>query len=183
MATHALLLRGINVGTGHQVPMAQLRELLTGLGHTEVQTYLRSGNVVLTPAPGTGPDLEHTTADAIGRRFGFDVPVVVRTAAHLSDVIAANPYPEAAAKPTTLHVTFFASEPDTSALDTTDLAAYAPDHLTVRGKEMYRYCPNGLSKSTFSETFFRRLRLGTSGTARNWRTVLAIDDLLRTAET
>src|SRR5699024_10141493 len=106
MATHALLLRGINVGTGHQVPMAQLRELLTGLGHADVQSYLRSGNVVLTPAPGTESDLEHTTSAAIGERFGFDVPVVVRTAEQLRDVIASNPYPDAAAEPTTLHVTF-----------------------------------------------------------------------------
>src|SRR5699024_4591350 len=103
---------------------------------------------------------------AHGQRFGFDVPVVVRTAAHLSGVIAANPDPEAAAKPTTLHVTFFASEPDTSAPDTTDLAAYSPDHLTLRRQEMYRYCPNGLSNSTFSETFSTHQRVNAGKSQR-----------------
>src|SRR5579871_1035030 len=48
MATHIALLRGINVGGRNKVAMADLREVVAGLGHTDVATYIQSGNVVFT---------------------------------------------------------------------------------------------------------------------------------------
>ena len=48
MATHIALLRGINVGGRNKVSMADLRAVVAGLGHTEVATYIQSGNVVFT---------------------------------------------------------------------------------------------------------------------------------------
>jgi uncharacterized protein (DUF1697 family) len=48
MPTHVALLRGINVGGRNRVAMADLREVVLGLGHTEVATYIQSGNVVFT---------------------------------------------------------------------------------------------------------------------------------------
>ena len=48
MRTHVALLRGINVGGRNKVPMADLRELMTSLGLTDVTTYIQSGNVVFT---------------------------------------------------------------------------------------------------------------------------------------
>jgi len=48
MPTHIAQLRGINVGGRNRVAMADLREVVLGLGHTEVVTYIQSGNVVFT---------------------------------------------------------------------------------------------------------------------------------------
>ena len=45
----AALLRGVNLGK-RQVKMADLRAAVEALGHTDVATYLQSGNVVFTPA-------------------------------------------------------------------------------------------------------------------------------------
>src|SRR5215475_6916027 len=50
MPTHVALLRGINVGGGGKLAMADLRQLLSSLGHTDVTTYIQSGNVVFTPS-------------------------------------------------------------------------------------------------------------------------------------
>ena len=51
------LLRGINVGGNHQIPMARLRELYGSLGFEEVETYIQSGNVTFRarPAARTAP--------------------------------------------------------------------------------------------------------------------------------
>ena len=46
MTTHIALIRGINVGPSKRVPMAALREMLSGLGYTDVRTHLNSGNAV-----------------------------------------------------------------------------------------------------------------------------------------
>jgi hypothetical protein len=48
MPTHIALLRGINVGGRNRVAMADLRAVVLGLGHTDVATYIQSGNVVFT---------------------------------------------------------------------------------------------------------------------------------------
>ncbi|NIS37581.1 MAG: DUF1697 domain-containing protein, partial [Actinobacteria bacterium] len=40
MRTHVLLLRGINVGPTTQVAMSDLRELIAGMGFTDVRTHL-----------------------------------------------------------------------------------------------------------------------------------------------
>jgi uncharacterized protein DUF1697 len=55
MPTHVALLRGINVGGRNRVAMADLREVVLGLGHTEVATYIQSGNVVFTSEKADNP--------------------------------------------------------------------------------------------------------------------------------
>ena len=49
MPTHVALLRGVNNLGGKKVAMAELREVATSLGHTDVMTYIQSGNVLFTP--------------------------------------------------------------------------------------------------------------------------------------
>ena len=48
MTRYLVLLRGINVGGKNKVPMAALRDLLEELGHTDVRTYIASGNAILS---------------------------------------------------------------------------------------------------------------------------------------
>lgn len=48
MPTHVALLRGINLGAHNRVAMADLRRVVTSLGHTDVATYIQSGNAVFT---------------------------------------------------------------------------------------------------------------------------------------
>ena len=44
------LLRGRQPRHSRQLKMAELRAAVESLGHTDVETYLQSGNVVFTPA-------------------------------------------------------------------------------------------------------------------------------------
>jgi len=47
MTRYVVLLRGINVGGKNKVPMGALKDVLQGLGFTNVVTYLASGNIGL----------------------------------------------------------------------------------------------------------------------------------------
>src|SRR5438045_8898034 len=47
-STQVALLRGINVGRGKRIAMADLRALCERLGHRDVRTLLNSGNIVFT---------------------------------------------------------------------------------------------------------------------------------------
>ena len=50
METFVALLRGINVGGHHKVPMAELRTELEKLGYSKVNTLLNSGNIIFKAA-------------------------------------------------------------------------------------------------------------------------------------
>jgi uncharacterized protein (DUF1697 family) len=47
--THVALLRGVNNLGSKKVSMAELRGLVTSLGHADVMTYIQSENVVFSP--------------------------------------------------------------------------------------------------------------------------------------
>lgn len=105
--TYAALLRGINVGGNRKLPMARLRELLTGLGHTGVATYLQSGNAVFTADHGDEESLAAELEEAIEKDFGFRVDVLVRDHAYLKAVREACPFPADELEGRQLHVTYF----------------------------------------------------------------------------
>jgi len=46
MSLYVALLRGINVGGKNLIKMTELAALFTGLGFTDVRTYIQSGNVI-----------------------------------------------------------------------------------------------------------------------------------------
>src|SRR5579862_2902066 len=112
MPTHVALLRGINVGGHNKVPMAELRELVAGLGHDDVATYIQSGNVVFSAAGKDSPALASALEKAIAARFGFTIRVVVLSRAELAKVAADNPY-TAETNPRLVHVVFLTAKPGT----------------------------------------------------------------------
>ncbi|OKI08321.1 hypothetical protein A6A06_34225 [Streptomyces sp. CB02923] len=171
MSRQIALLRGINVGGHKKFPMARQRELFASLGHTDVTVLLQTGNIVFAD-PGTPPEETARRIEArIADDLGFPVPVMVRTRDELAAAVAANPFPQAATEPKTLHVTFLSAVPgDVSPLEALDPDAYAPDRFRLIGRELYLWCPDGIGRSKLAEAV-SRARLGVTATARNWNTV------------
>ena len=87
---YVALLRGINVGGRNKVPMADLRAAVEDVGHTDVATYIQSGNVLFTSTRARA-EVESELEDALERRFGFPLVVVVRTHAQLRAVVQQAP--------------------------------------------------------------------------------------------
>jgi uncharacterized protein (DUF1697 family) len=170
---YVALLRGINVGKARQVDMPRLQKVLTARGHEEVRTHLRSGNVLLaSPLDATG--LAADVSAAIAEEFGLDVPVVIRTAEELADVVAADPLGEVSTDPSRYSVTFLPEEPDDAAV-----AALPPadgGEYRVLGRELYLWLPDGMSRSPMGTWKWDRL-LGVAGTNRNWNTVTRLVEL------
>ena len=188
MTSALALLRGINVGGNRKVPMAELRGCVEAAGHSRVATLLNSGNVVLTlrdgadrqGADGPGADVHASlaaeVADGLRARLGFDVDVVVRTRAEIDAVIAANPFPEAARDdPAHLVVMFYATP---VCVDPAfDAAAYGRERAVWAGSDAYLHYPDDIGHSKLTPVVLTRAT-GQAGTGRNWRTVLALRELL-----
>ena len=172
----AALLRGINLGSQKRISMPTLREIVESLGHTDVETYLQSGNVVFTPRRKAPKDLAGSLTQAIADATELDVAAVVRTGRELQQVMAANPY--TVDDPTRVVVAFLAEAVDLGALALGDLSSYLPDELTISGREIYVSVPNGQARSKLMEALTKR-RLPTTLTVRNWRTVEALAELTR----
>ena len=170
--TQVALLRGINVGGKNKLPMKELVSMFADAGCTDVRTYIQSGNVLFRGDPVLGQEVPSLISKSIFGRFGYQVPVVTRTAAELQEVVKANPFVPAGAEADKLHVIFLAAAPDDA-----QVQSLAPDHspgdqFAVLGREIYLYCPNGFASTKLTNTYFET-RLSTTCTTRNWRTVLS----------
>ena len=172
MPRYVALLRGINVGGKHSVPMAKLRALCEELGHTDVGTYIQSGNVVFEarrkPTPAS---LER----AIEQRFGLAVDVMLRTPAELERAVERDPFADA--DRSKVHVGFMARRPPAAAVRALDLDAFLPEELAVVGTELYLHLPNGMARTKLPDYVLRRLKV--PATIRNWRTLTKLVELAR----
>jgi uncharacterized protein (DUF1697 family) len=181
MATHVALLRGINVGGRNKVPMADLRELVSSLGHTGVTTYIQSGNVLFTAGTGTGK-MADALESAITDRFGIWASVVVLSREELAAILDANPYPDEA-NPKLVHVVFLGAEPSADLLDRLSAAQAAAaakgsrDTVTATGAALYLHTPDGFGNSELAQKLFRIIGTPSkqkkpvvAATARNWAT-------------
>lgn len=178
MRTYAALLRGINVGGSRKLPMADLRTLLAGLGHTGVRTYLQSGQAVFTAGHGDEESLAAELMRAIEERFGFTVDVLVRDHAYLRSVAEACPFPAAELEARQLHVTYFSAPPGPERFAEIDQAAFLPEEFRLGDRALYLYAPDGLGRSKLAEALSRpRVTKGLIATTRNWNTVVKLVEL------
>lgn len=185
MASHVALLLAVNLGAGNRISMPLLRQVVEDLGHTEVATYLQSGNVVLrasgSPAAAALAGQLHR---AIADRTGLEVGVVVLTARQWRDLVGHNPFPQEQ-DPTKVHVLVrqdpvpVAHRRAAEAMRDRMREQGSGDDLAVSGRAVYLHLPNGLGRSELYTRLARSPAAGSKqGTARNWRTVLALDERL-----
>ena len=171
MHTYISMLRGINVSGQKKIKMADLRALYESLGFLSVQTYIQSGNVVFDSKETDEKRVARSVANAIKYEYGFEVPVVIRNCSDLQKIVKDNPLLRAGDKDISkLHVTFLSDRPAASATKKLDAPAVGGEELSVVGREVYLYCPNGYGKSKLTNNFFEKT-LSVAATTRNWKTV------------
>lgn len=178
VATHLALLRGVNVGGKNCLPMKDLAEIFAKAGCADVRTYIQSGNVLFRASRGVAEPLAAQITEQIASRFGYRIPVVLRTVGELAAAIRDNPFIKSGAPPETLHVYFLAGRPSASAVDSLDPDRSKPDAFVVYGREIYLRLPKGMARTKLSNAYFDS-KLATTSTARNWRTVLKLFELMK----
>ncbi|MGW7364958.1 DUF1697 domain-containing protein [Streptomyces sp. NPDC054841] len=176
---YAALLRGINVGGHRKVPMADLRALLTELGHGDVRTYLQSGNAVFTSATGDDEDrLAKGIERAVEKHFGFTVDCLVRGGSYLGAVVEKCPFPAAELEGRQLYVTYLSERVDPGRFASLDATAFLPEEFRFGDRALYLYAPGGLGRSKLAEALGRpSLYKGIVATTRNWNTVVKLAEM------
>jgi uncharacterized protein (DUF1697 family) len=174
LTAYAALLRGINVGGNNKVQMSELRGLFEKLGHSDVVTYIQSGNVVFRATRADAGPIERRITEV----FGLEVTVILRAAAELAAVAAGNPFLVEGAEPKQLYVVFLDREPTAEAVARLEPDRSPGDRFSLSGTDLYLDLATGAGRTKLSLDYLER-RLGVKGTARNWNTVLKLAELTR----
>ncbi|HLP97026.1 MAG TPA: DUF1697 domain-containing protein [Sideroxyarcus sp.] len=175
MPTFIALLRGINVGGNNKLPMKELAALLTGMGLSEVQTYIQSGNVVFRSSTKNKAALAAKMETEIEAQHGFAPRVLLLDAAELREAMAGNPYPQAESDPKSLHFFFLDETPRQPDLKSLEAIKTDSEQFKLAGKVFYLHTPDGIGRSKLAARIEKAL--GVAATARNWNTVCKLAEM------
>lgn len=171
MPKYIAILRGINVGGKRKILMADLKELFHGLGFTNIQTYIQSGNVIFeTSSKDDYGTLSLKIEQSISKAYGFEVPVIIRTVDEIEHAISINPFLKNKAAIEGLFLTFLKNVPSAEKLESIKSFDFSPDQFEIIGKNVFGYCAGKYHKTKLSNLFFES-KLKVSATTRNWKTV------------
>jgi uncharacterized protein (DUF1697 family) len=177
MNTWLVLLRAVNVGGTAKLTMEDLRASLTACGFSNVTTYIASGNITLKSELGAEEVAQSVNA-VLNTQFNISGErSIVLTSAALRRVIKSNPFRDAAQnRPHMLHVHFLAKAAQANA--EMNLTSYKGlERLRLDGHCLYVDYVNGAGTTALTGRFLETA-LGTTGTARNWNTVLKLVEML-----
>ena len=187
------LVRGVNVGAGNRISMADFRAVFEGLGYTSVVTLLQSGNVVCRSARHLGTADVTAIERAFEARAGFRAGFVVLSAGQFEEVLDANPLTSVGTDLSKLVVTFLPQVPDArpaavrseagaaaapllAAAQLPDADEIRPEAVAAGAHAIYSWHPDGISKSRIPPAFWKKL--GPVYTARNVNTANKIRALI-----
>lgn len=176
MTPYISLLRGINVSGQKLIKMAELAQHYEHWGCKQVKTYIQSGNV-LFQSDDPQEILKERIESGIATAYGFQVPIMVRTLDAWHEVISQIPFDEEQKART--YVFFLSSQPETIPWDAIEKVKKPEEKVILKGQELYLYCPIGLGTTKLSHHFFEK-KLKVLATARNWNTVLKLQELGQT---
>jgi uncharacterized protein (DUF1697 family) len=178
MPHFVVLLRGVNVGTGNRVPMADFKRLLETQGYAQVQTLLNSGNAVFHGARRSSPAHAKAIATCLNQELGVDVPVVVKSAAEFLAVVNGVTKVPGDAEHSRFLVVFAQDPQSLQDLSVLSSIVKPPETFAIGGQAAYLHCPKGISESKTAAALLGRI--GRNVTTRNWGTVLKLKALLST---
>jgi uncharacterized protein (DUF1697 family) len=160
MTSYVALLRAVNVGGAGKLPMVELKAICEALGFADVRTYIASGNVVFE-SDADERTIKQALERALAEYAGKPVGVLVRTGSEMSDVAAANPFPEAA--PNRTVAIFLDAPPPGDFLS--GVSGRQGEGIVAGRREIYVHYGDGVGHSKL------RIAAASTGTARNINTI------------
>lgn len=159
--------------------MKDLAAVFAEAGCRDVRTYIQSGNVIFRAPASVLKRLPDQISKRVAERFGYRVPIAIRTSEQVAQIIRDNPFLAADQTGKTLHVCFLVHQPAAAAIAGLDPKRSPPDAFHVYNGEIYLHLPSGAARSKLTNAYFDT-KLSTISTVRNWTTVLKIFAMMQT---
>lgn len=174
MNKYVAFLRGINVGGQKKIKMADLKTSLEKAGLKNVQTYIQSGNLIITSESTDLALLEKNIYNVILKDFGFEVPILITTTRVLSEILVAIPFKEAEEK--NLYFTMLHEFPDEELAREFNALDFQNEDFELIGKCVYLNCKKGAGNAKLNNNLIER-KLKVTATTRNLRTMQKMIEL------
>ena len=127
----------------------------------------------------TATEVEKLLEAEAAKRLKLTTDFFVRSAAEWERVVAANPFPEEAARdPGHLVVVALKNETEAANVTTLQAAIKGRERVAAKGNHLYAVYPDGIGRSKLTLPLIEK-KLGTRGTGRNWNTVLKLAALTK----
>ncbi len=176
------LLRGINVGGKNKIKMADLKQILINSGLQSVQTFIQSGNVLFESTEEES-GLKLKLEEEIQKAFQFPVPVILRTAGELEQLIRNKPFSNeqlaqaaAATESETFYVALFAAPIPEKDLEKLATVRSGKELFQAAGRDLYLLFDDSVRNSKMSGVLQRMSR---PPTIRNWNTLNKLLELAK----
>lgn len=173
MKTYIILLRGINVSGKNRLKMEELKTMLKKHNLKNCQTYIQSGNIVLTTNLSKN-ELKHLIEKQLLNEFSIETEALIFNRQELLDIFNSPNYQKEETKQR--YFTFLNTIPGKENLDQLTSITYPLDSFTNEKNVIYINCPGGYGKTKLNNNFFEK-KLGIKATTRNYNTVKKLIDL------
>lgn len=149
MERHVAFLRGMNLG-GRRIKNEELRREFEVLGFAEVSCFRASGNVIFESEEGDEDVLSERIESGLGEVLGYEVPVFLRSAVELGEIVAREPFDATliAASKGKLQVAFLATAPKGASRKRALGLSTGEDRLAIAGRELHWLPSGGISESS-----------------------------------
>ncbi len=179
MTTCVALLRAINVSGKNAIRMAELQQVCADLGLKGVRSYLQSGNLVFRTSRSDAAKLAGAIKAGIARGTGHDVAVLVMPAEEFNAVADSNPLrPQSGGEERMFHATFLFHPVSKRSFEALKLPLAPGESALLACQVVLLHCPHGYGRTKLNNGYFEKA-LGVPATTRNWRTVLALQQLCK----
>lgn len=169
MKKYIAFLRGINVGGHKKILMPDLKLLFESLDCEKVTTYIQSGNVVFETDNET--NLTAKIKNAIEVKYGFKVPVLVKKASELEEILSKSPFSSEKLKKS--YFILLEEIPSLKHIALTTKFSSQKEEFYITEHCVYIYYQLGAGKAKLSNNFFEK-KLNVTATARNYNTIVAL---------
>ena len=170
-----VLLRAVNVSGKNLLKMADLKSKLLEEGFEDVQTYIQSGNIVLSNAL-SSKEIENSINKLIQTNFQLDIDVFVFTEQEFKTIIAESPYTDAS-EGNKIFITVLKDLPAQENIDRLAQVDKKNDEYALKDQILYSYLKEGMSNTKLTNPLFES-KLKTRSTGRNLNTYLKLQTLL-----
>ena len=175
------LLRGINVGTSGRIRMDALKQLMENAGFSHVSTYIQSGNLLLE-SDLSEQDAKEAIERALKDGAGIVTTAVLRSVAELRAIIEQCPFSkealDEAAQTNTVGESFYVyllpQPPTQQALQKLAEMPAQDDRYIQSDRTIYLLLRQSIRTSKLA---IRLQRIFPNMTARNWTTLLKLNEL------
>ena len=173
MSDHVALLRGVNVGGAHRLPMAQLAEILACCGARNIETLLQSGNALFEAPDDQAYSIAAAVEATLLSALGFAAPIVLRSATQWREIFTRNPFLSEGADPAHLHVAVWNGIISPGRLASLDSGRSEVDSFRAGENCLFLHLPNGVARSKLTNAWLDA-SLRATCTFRNWATALRL---------